>query len=97
MYEEASNGLNNNGAVVALIATFLILVQIFSHFSCERGRRSLQLVTQSWSPMLTPAGVVLLTLWDRKYHNEDEILFTKSFVFLESSRRHIEAQDTNEG
>ena len=47
--------------------------------------------------MLMPAGVVLLTLWDRKYHNEDEILFTKSFVFLESSRRHIEAQDTNEG
>ena len=47
----------------------------FSQFSCEKGRRSLQLMIQSWLPMLTPAGAVSLTLWDRKYCNDDEIIF----------------------
>ena len=44
--------------------------------------------------MLTPAGALLLTLWDRKYDIDIDVDF---ILFLESSRRHIEAQDTNEG
>ena len=54
--------------------------------SCERGRRSLQLRTQKWSPTLMPAGVVLRTQWGRKYDYDDAcgagfILFNQPSLF----------------